>query len=250
MKALKDFAPHKDSRDLKEIPIIGVDFENVDELPPVVLIKNFISEETCEQVILETISISNTLKPICKNPLPNRTSENYWTIDVLPFASQTKRIFSDFIFGNINKYDDKPNITALFKKMNQFHTSRIRQDDSLPNGFKYSPQIIHYPTGGGYFDWHTHPRYPQNYGMCVCLSSIIKVTEKNRFPRRGEMSSGQMIFRHEGIFYCGSNQIEQGDLVLFRYDLPHCVTGCDSDLPLTFGESGHFMAINPILPEK
>ena len=28
-------------------------------------------------------------------------------------------------------------------------------------------QFIHYPKGGGFFDWHEHPRYPVNYGMIL-----------------------------------------------------------------------------------
>ena len=99
------------------------------------------------------------------------------------------------------------------------------------------PQLLHYPVGGGFFDWHTHPRFPNNYGL------ILNLSKKGR-----DFNAGQTEVKIEnGEIIKVEDYADIGDLILFRYDLLHRVSPCDSDRDLVFSEGGRWTAILPLL---
>tara|TARA_Y100000589_G_C27109739_1_gene611692 strand:- start:542 stop:1351 length:810 start_codon:yes stop_codon:yes gene_type:complete len=243
------------NNNFEKLPIYNKDFDDnhikncsID----VGLIKNFLNKDFCYKALREIISFSLMNAPIFKKSDPNRHSSNYWSMDILPRGVQTKRIFRNFIFGNLKKRNiNLDNVSDLFEKIHNFHENIIlasfnkNDKKEIFNNYSYSPQIIHYPTGGGYFDWHGHPAYPETYGICVCLSNTN--VDKNRLKEFACMGSGQMLFKVKDKIFCGENQIDIGDMVIFKYDLPHCVTPCDPFEDITIGDSGHWMAISPLL---
>ena len=80
------------------------------------------------------------------------------------------------------------------------------------------PQVIQYPSGGGFFDEHVHPLEPQGVGLIVGLS------EKGR-----DFKSGGTCFRVNGRNNSFEDTHAMGDIILFRFDLPHWITPIDDD---------------------
>ena len=78
--------------------------------------------------------------------------------------------------------------------------------------FSLRPQIIHYPVGGGWFDWHCHQLKPQYFGL------ILNLSKKGK-----DYEAGSTKFRI-GLKEISIDHIhDQGALAFFRYDLEHCV---------------------------
>ena len=101
-------------------------------------------------------------------------------------------------------------------------------------------QIIHYPRGGGYFGKHKHSRNPTNYGLIVTLS------EKNK-----DFNESVTNFKYKKkIISLEKYDLSKGDLILFRYDLPHSISKCDPNYNLTFDKKGRWTMILPVYHEK
>jgi hypothetical protein len=98
---------------------------------------------------------------------------------------------------------------------------------------------VHYPRGGGYFDEHKHKRYPSNYGIIITLS------KKGRDFDQGVTS----IKYNNKYINLEKNNITCGDLILFRFDLPHKITPVDPDRYLSFDEKGRWTLILNIAPK-
>ncbi|WP_420433341.1 hypothetical protein [Hyphobacterium sp.] len=109
--------------------------------------------------------------------------------------------------------------------------------DTPLDGARLHPQFIHYPRGGGYFGRHVHPFQPQKIGLIVALTasgthfdtgSTLFWDERDR---RLDLDAWQAV----------------GSDTAFRYDLPHAVSGVDTDAQLAFGTpTGRWVAIMPL----
>jgi hypothetical protein len=200
---------------------------------PVIIIKNFEKEEVCNQMRCSAHLFSKQNSP----KLGCRFQETFWQIDVLPSKVLTDRIFRTWcIFPS----DDLPivNSTAsVFKKMELFQKKYLGVESFINDTVQRRPQIIHYPVGGGFFDWHSHSRLPTNYGL------ILNLSKKGR-----DFNVGQTEIKAEnGEVIKVEDYADIGDLILFRYDLPHRVAPCDSDQDLMFSENGRWTAVLPLI---
>ena len=101
-------------------------------------------------------------------------------------------------------------------------------------------QIIHYPKGGGFFDKHHHPRYPTNYGIIITLS------EKFKDFKEGVTN---FVINKKNISLEKFN-LSTGDLILFRFDIPHYISPVDPDKDLTFDKKGRWTLVLPVYHEK
>lgn len=194
------------------------------------VIKSFYQSDDCENIVTTAHELMKTL--------PNRKVEGgvQYSFDVLPTATQTDRIFRtvEFMEGEVSFKLDC--ISKLFDKMKSFQQKYVVQYTHGQNNMIRRCQLIHYPRGGGFFDWHQHPRYPVNYGLILNLS------------RKGvNFNSGAtQIKRDTGEVICIEDFTDIGDLVLFKYDLEHRVAPCDPEDDLTFDNNGRWTAIMPI----
>ncbi|SRR6266404_1971279 len=78
------------------------------------------------------------------------------------------------------------------------------------------PQVIHYPSGAGHFARHSHVLEPQRIGVVTSLSQ-----------QGADFKQGGTGFEIEGDLVDTSSIHEIGDVILFRYDLPHWVSPID-----------------------
>lgn len=196
----------------------------------VFIIENFVNAELCRSVV----NLSHRLM----RDLPHREIINgaFFSFDVLPQNTETERIFRTLQIDEFS--DDLINgpIYKLFSLMEDFQSSLISKGITVEEGKKKHHQVIHYPKGGGFFDWHEHPRFPVNYGM------ICNLSEKGKNFDVGATE----IVSSKGDLICVEDFSNIGDLILFKYDLRHRVAPCNPDEDLVFDTNGRWTAILPI----
>ncbi len=142
---------------------------------------------------------------------------NFHRIDGPDMPTKLPHIFHQYGFGDIAALDQ-----TLREAINQVAIPMLSLQNAIA-GTHYrltDPEVrvkfLHYPAGGGYLANHIHPLQPQRVGLITSLSAWNEDY-------------------HEGgnIFSCREGNIESspshhvGDLLLFRYDIPHEIKPID-----------------------
>ena len=212
---------------------------------PCGLLKGFIDPRCCSESIGQIRSWAGSNPPLRLKEEPDRTSQNFWSMDILPRAVQTDRIMRDFLLGDLKSHPQLfPNLLTIFGKLNKFHAERIiAQVPSSCKEYVYAPQVLHYPEGGGFFDWHTHPRKPQNYGLLLMLDDGI---EGNTWQDL-QLSGSSMAVECENTIVSTQGIMKPGDLFVFRYDLKHCILPHMHGKDLNLTRGGAYYAVNPLM---
>jgi len=205
-------------------------FEEIKKNTPIIIYKNFFKKKDCQKII-----------SICHNnfSLDNNRKKNsnkyfdFTSIDVLPSNVKTRRVFRTFELSKyfINKFKE---IKGLLNFQNK--VLKLKKNKKIYR----KVQIIHYPRGGGYFEKHKHSRNPTNYGLIVTLS------EKNKDFKEGVTN---FEYKKKKISLEKYN-LSKGDLILFRYDLPHSISKCDPNYNLNFDKKGRWTMILPVYHKK
>jgi hypothetical protein len=145
---------------------------------------------------------------------------------------KTPHIFHSY---NFNRLAELPSslealLTDLFGSLADLHRSLTGNSFQLDvpdaEGRRYHPQLIQYPAGGGLFGRHVHPFEPQRIGMVTSLSQFGT-----------DHPQGATGFESEGVRVVTEGQHDLGDIVLFRYDLPHWVSPSDTGVSFDWDSS-------------
>lgn len=153
---------------------------------------------------------------------PDETpTRNYHRIDDGTYPSAFPHIFHQY---GLNTLDDLPayfrnpaaTVTAVLTDL-QNRVAQTSWDVSL-EGLR--AKILHYPRGGGFLTQHVHQLEPQRVGLILSLSRV------------GIDTSGGTTFETPSGTVDTSEHHDIGDVVMFRYDLPHAVTAVDPGVPV------------------
>jgi len=134
---------------------------------------------------------------------------------------QAPHVFHDY---NFHEFAALPptlsgQLSGLFEPLRGLYNDLTGNDVRLElpaNGPYVHPQLIHYPSGGGFFGRHWHKLHPQALGFIVSLS------------RRGrDYRNGGTCFEIDGEIIDMETRHEIGDICIWRYDHPHWVTQSD-----------------------
>ena len=87
-------------------------------------------------------------------------------------------------------------------------------------------KILHYPAGAGFLTEHSHPLAPQRIGLITSLSQIGE-----------DVTTGATCFQTPSGRVDTTNVHDIGDIVIFRYDLPHEVTMVDEHQTLDWNSA-------------
>jgi hypothetical protein len=197
----------------------------------VIIVKDFLSVELCESVIEDCHNIFRSL------PHREIVDNCFYSFDVLPVQSATVRIFRTLNFLSLDSAKASASIRQLFDHMIEFQRrSVLKEVEAISGSRPPRMQIIHYPRGGGFLDWHVHGRDPVNYGLILNLS----------YRGRQFQAGGTEIEDRNGDIICVEDHSNQGDLILFKFDLKHRVSPCDPDEDLCFDRNGRWTAVLPI----
>ena len=204
--------------------------EEVKRETPIIIFKKFFNRTDCKKII--RLCDNNFKINLNRKYHPNKYF-NFTSVDVLPTNSKTKRIIRTFELSNhtVKKFKSIKKIQLLQKKI-------VKLKKNLKIYKKV--QVIHYPTGGGFLAEHVHPRYPTNYGFIITLS------KKNK-----DFKKGVTNFRlNQKLISLEKFDLTSGDLILFRFDLPHSISPCDPKEILKFDQKGRWTLVFPIYHKK
>ena len=195
----------------------------VNNKTPIIICRNFLNKKVCKKII--NFCVNHSSFDVNRKNKVNKFFD-FHRIDVLPQKVQTSRIFRTFVLSKytIDKFGEtKKKILKLQKKILKFKKKKIIS--------KF--QVIHYPRGGGFLDWHSHPRYPTNYGLIITLS------EKGR-----NFKEGVTKFKiNNKLINLEKYSVSAGDLILFRFDLNHSISKVDPKENLTFDKNGRWTLV-------
>jgi hypothetical protein len=150
---------------------------------------------------------------------------------------QAPHVFHDFNFNDLGAMpaEARTPLCGLFVPLRGLYNGLTGHQTTfeIPQAGPYvHPQIIHYPSGGGFFARHWHNLQPQKLGFIVSLSK----------PGR-DYRNGGVCFEIDGEVVDLEGRHDIGDICVWRYDHHHWVT--QSDLQDKFdwdNESGRWVA--------
>ena len=178
---------------------------------------------------------------------PDLYKKNYHRRDINPPKAKAKRFFYEFNLNNINilpSYLKNP-ATEIFSLMLDFQNKLAgtdgvlvenEQDNVDESVLMAHPQIMQYPSGGGFFQKHNHPYLPQRFGL------ILNITARGKDFCEG----GTRFWTEEGRLLQVEELQSIGDLTVFRYNLLHDVNYVDPHKDIKLKDiSGRWVAILP-----
>ena len=196
--------------------------DNISKDIPIIIIKNFVTSKDCYDLV-------NNCTRFSKKYLHRKRYKNgmFYSLDIHPQNVKTDRIFRTFYlpksatkkFGFIDK------IMNIQKKI----ITKLRKSNTV------RLQVIHYPVGGGFFGLHKHKRFPTNYGI------ILNLSKKGK-----DFNFGSTNFIYKNKIIKSDTYADQGDFILFRYDLSHSVESVDKNNDLIFNNKGRWTLIFPV----
>lgn len=150
---------------------------------------------------------------------------------------QAPHVFHDYNFNAIGQAPDAlaPALLELFEPLRRLYNGLTGYETAfaIPESGPYvHPQLIQYPSGGGFFARHWHNLSPQKLGFIVSLSK-----------RGRDYRNGGTQFEIDGEIVDMEARHGIGDLLIWRYDHHHWVT--QSDLQDKFdwdSEGGRWVA--------
>lgn len=136
-------------------------------------------------------------------------------------VQQAPHVFHDYNFNALMAAPAglRGQLLALFEPLRGLYNDLTGYEVAFeipPSGPYVHPQLIHYPSGGGFFARHWHNLLPQKLGIIVSLAR----------PGR-DYRNGGTGFEIEGETLDMEPHHQIGDVLLWRYDHHHWVTQSD-----------------------
>lgn len=134
---------------------------------------------------------------------------------------QAPHVFHDFNFNALDQAPDtlRETLLGLFEPMRKLYNgfTGYQTTFEIPDSGPYvHPQLIQYPSGGGFFARHWHNLSPQKLGFIVSLSK-----------RGRDYRNGGTQFEIDGEIVDMEPRHGIGDILVWRYDHHHWVTQSD-----------------------
>lgn len=134
---------------------------------------------------------------------------------------QSPHVFHDYNFNGLAGIapELETRLRALFEPLNGLYAGLTGIDAGFQvpaHGPYVHPQLIQYPSGGGFFARHWHNLLPQKIGFIVSLSKHGR-----------DYRNGGAVFEIEGEVVDMERRHDLGDICVWRYDHHHWVTQSD-----------------------
>ncbi|RIV27667.1 hypothetical protein DYU11_05015 [Fibrisoma montanum] len=207
-------AEFKNGEIVTEIP-----YEEVMRLvnePNIVIVRTNIPEETLQKAVDATRAWAEKT-PLAEGPDTFVNNQHKRRLHIAKIQ-QAPQLFHDHTFDDVANLEEeyKKDLLAIFDPMRKFWNALTGNQEAF--GFKegdayFHPQVTHYPMGGSFFGRHWHPLNPQKVGQILALNQY----------GRDYHSGGTGYVINDTVIETEGFQ-DMGDLLLFRYDLPHWVS--------------------------
>lgn len=210
--------------------------------PNIVIIKNVFGEEDIRNFRSMVLEWSKSTSPeIHGVPLQEiSTEKNSHRIDDEPDKSVTPHIYHTFNLNNIKDLNEPLSSTAkkYLEALRRFQNKITNNDAEFSptsKSVKLRPQIIQYPSGGGFIIKHVHSLFPQKIGLIVSLSKIGV-----------DYSKGGTRFEFNRDVIDLEKDHDIGEIALFRYNLLHAVQYIDPSEKINWNsEKGRWTLVMP-----
>ena len=138
---------------------------------------------------------------------------NYHRIDDGVIQSVCPHVFHQYGFKSIDRLDDylRGEAEEVAKTMKDLQNLIAQTSFDISLNDLYL-KILHYPSGAGFLAEHQHPLQPQRVGLITSLSRMDV-----------DVVKGGTTFKTPFGLVDVAKDHDIGDIVLFRYDLPHAV---------------------------
>lgn len=168
---------------------------------------------------------------------------SFHRIDHLPSKSESPHIFHAYNLYLRNGAIDpdlensiRPYAMAM-KELQNGITNNNADFEPNEDGYFLRPQLIQYPSGGGFFASHLHPYRPQQIGLIVSLSQ-----------QGVDFVSGGTWFEFGDEIISIDGRHNMGDIALFKYDIPHGIAEVDAGKQLDWSSPcGKWSMVLPII---
>jgi hypothetical protein len=158
----------------------------------------------------------------------NSPEENYHRVDDGAYKSAIAHIFHQYGFNNLDRlphYVGKP-AKSIGNAMLELQNAVAKTNFTFSlTGMRF--RILRYPSGGGFLNRHVHELEPQRIGLILSLSRLGM-----------DIQSGGTRFLSPFGLVDTSADHDIGDVVLFRFDIPHDVTTIDEGRTLDWNSDG------------
>jgi hypothetical protein len=142
---------------------------------------------------------------------------NYHRIDDGSYASACPHVFHQYGLKSLHQLEGPvrhgAQLLATTMRDVQNKVAGTHFDVSLTDLYF---KVLHYPVGGGFLARHFHPLLPQKVGLITGLSRLGV-----------DVQRGATMFETPFGIVDVSEDHDLGDIVLFRYDVPHEVPPVD-----------------------
>jgi len=206
----------------------------------VTVLKNVFDEEHMHRVRRHVMQWGESYEP--EDVHVPYAEKSFHRFDKNPQGTDHPRQFHTYCFYDLlteRELDEAhQSLDRVFRTLHSLHGTLVDRDDQFDLTYErphYHPQVIHYPSGGGYFGLHKHEFAPTRIGMILSLA------------KRGEtFERGGVRFQDGGTTYETAADHDIGDVLLFKYDLPHAVYPIDPEAELDWSsEAGRWSLIMP-----
>lgn len=234
---IKVNAEFKNGQIIPEIPVEEV-MRLVNE-PNIVIVKTGIPAHMLQNMIDATRAWAHKT-PLAEAPDSFDNNQHKQRLHIANIQ-KAPQLFHDHTFDAILDLDEptRDTLLSVFEPIRKFWNGLTGNNEEfgIRKGQPYfHPQVTHYPLGGSFFGRHWHPLNPQKVGTILAL---------NQYGKEYHSGGTGYVINNEIVETEGYQDL--GDMVLFRYDLPHWVS------PSSFADRfswddprGRWVAILPI----
>ena len=183
----------------------------------VLIIRRFLNHHQCNHIINEATCLQI-----------DKVSTPQWHLDNFVSTWQDDSKLAYYRLADPESLGS-PHIAECYRKMKDcIHSIRERNSQVIidDTGHRYHLELLHYREHD-YFGKHTHEYQPQLVGLILLLSGINIDYE----------AGGTVFYGTDGIIDI-NDHAGKGDLIIFRYDMPHEVTK-------VVGKQGRWVAVLP-----
>ncbi|TAE34059.1 MAG: hypothetical protein EAZ91_01790 [Cytophagales bacterium] len=211
---IKVKAEFKDGQIVPEIPAEEV-MRLVNE-PNIVIVQTGIPADMLQSMVGATRAWAEKT-PLAEAPDTFDNNQHKQRLHIAKIQ-KAPQLFHDHTFDAILDLDAETReaLLAVFHPIRKFWNALTGNNEEfgIRKGQPYfHPQVTHYPMGGSFFGRHWHPLTPQKVGTILALNQYGKDYH----------SGGTGYVINDQIVETEGHQ-NMGDMVLFRYDLPHWVS--------------------------
>lgn len=189
-------------------------FQKIDEKLKIIIDNNYIIKKEVIKNNESNLLIDFLFKNKDNIKLKKELNIQYFEKKGISLLQNTKHCFNNYLL-DWNQLKNIPHAENIFNILKNNYETLTKQSIEHVNLY---PQIIHYPSNGGFLDKHYHKYYPQLIGQVLLLKN-----DKNEKGGFYMFNDNKILNIHSDKLIDLSNEHSVNDLLIFRFNAGHGV---------------------------